>query len=256
MNYAKSSAARRCSAISAARSSPTGCPSMTRHVPAIITRSARCAPHRTSAASGSHRTAASSSTAAPAASPGWAASAGPSGLLSASSGLFGGGVLAASFSASTARSDTFTPALMRDRRLRATRDGRAFGRSRGARGCVKDRARRPQTEERPRRSIGLCRGATRAPTQGPRPEPRPSVATRPGSRCNVAIEAPGPAPMRKTFAVRPATSGTGCPTREDCANRGAFQLTSQRNNLSRPPLRRQTIDYLDQTAIDYRDHSQ
>jgi hypothetical protein len=78
-----------------------------------------------------------------------------------------------------------TPALVRDRRLRATRDGRAFGRSRGARGCVKDRARRPQTEERPWRSIGLCRGATRALTQGPRPEPRPSVATRPGSRCDL-----------------------------------------------------------------------
>ena len=31
-----------------------------------------------------------------------------------------------------------TPALVRNRRLRATRDGWTFGRSRGARGCVKD----------------------------------------------------------------------------------------------------------------------
>jgi hypothetical protein len=50
---AKSRAARLCSASSAARSSQTGSPSTTRHSPAIITRSARCAPHRTSAASGS-----------------------------------------------------------------------------------------------------------------------------------------------------------------------------------------------------------
>ena len=35
-----------------------------------------------------------------------------------------------------------------------------------------------------------------------------------------------------------------------------FEITPQRNNSSRPPLRRRTIDYLDQSAIDYRDHSQ
>jgi hypothetical protein len=34
-----------------------------------------------------------------------------------------------------------------------------------------------------------------------------------------------------------------------------FEITPQRNNSSRPPLRRRTIDYLDQGAIDYRDHS-
>jgi hypothetical protein len=34
-----------------------------------------------------------------------------------------------------------------------------------------------------------------------------------------------------------------------------FEITPQRNNSSRPPLRRRTIDYLDQSAIDYRDHS-
>jgi hypothetical protein len=62
--------------------------------------------------------------------------------------------------------------------------------------------------------------------------------------------------MRKTFAAGAATSGTGCPTRVDRANQRAFELTSQRNNSSRPPHRRQTIDYLDQAAIDYRDHSQ
>ena len=61
--------------------------------------------------------------------------------------------------------------------------------------------------------------------------------------------------MRKTFAAGAATSGTGCPTRVNRANRRAFQLTPQRNDSSRPPLRRQTIDYLDQTIIDYRDHS-
>ena len=89
------------------------------------------------------------------------------------------------FAASTARSDTSRRPWCAIADCRATRDGRAFGRSRGARGCVKGRARRPQTEERPRRRIGLCRGATRALTQGPRPEPRPSVATRPGSRCDL-----------------------------------------------------------------------
>jgi hypothetical protein len=38
---------------------------------------------------------------------------------------------------------------------------------------------------------------------------------------------------------------------------GAYpEITRQRDNSSRPPLRRRTIDYLDQGAIDYRDHSQ
>jgi hypothetical protein len=37
---------------------------------------------------------------------------------------------------------------------------------------------------------------------------------------------------------------------------GAYpEITRQRDNSSRPPLRRRTIDYLDQGAIDYRDHS-
>ena len=37
---------------------------------------------------------------------------------------------------------------------------------------------------------------------------------------------------------------------------GAYsEITPQRDNSSRPPLRRRTIDYLDQGAIDYRDHS-
>ncbi len=61
--------------------------------------------------------------------------------------------------------------------------------------------------------------------------------------------------MRKTFAAGAATSGTGCPTRVNRVNRRAFQRTPKRINSSRPPLRRQTIDYLDQTIIDYRDHS-
>jgi hypothetical protein len=61
--------------------------------------------------------------------------------------------------------------------------------------------------------------------------------------------------MRKTFAAGAATSWTGRPTRVNRANRRVFQLTPQRNNSSRPPIRRQTIDYLDQTIIDYRDHS-
>ena len=51
--HAKSRAAPRCSAISAARSRPMTAPSTTRHAPFTITRSARCAPQRTSAASGS-----------------------------------------------------------------------------------------------------------------------------------------------------------------------------------------------------------
>jgi hypothetical protein len=34
-----------------------------------------------------------------------------------------------------------------------------------------------------------------------------------------------------------------------------FEITPQGNNSSRPPIRRRTIDYLDQGAIDYRDHS-
>jgi hypothetical protein len=61
--------------------------------------------------------------------------------------------------------------------------------------------------------------------------------------------------MRKTFAVGPATSGTGCPTRVGRANRRAFEITPQRDNSSGQPHRRQTIDYLDQGTIDYRDHS-
>ena len=52
--------------------------------------------------------------------------------------------------------------------------------------------------------------------------------------------------MRKTFAVGPATSGTGCPTRVSRANRRAFEITPQRDNSSGQPHRRQTIDYLDQ----------
>ena len=37
---------------------------------------------------------------------------------------------------------------------------------------------------------------------------------------------------------------------------GAYsEVTPQRDNSSRQPLRRQTIDYLDQATIDYRDHS-
>jgi hypothetical protein len=35
-----------------------------------------------------------------------------------------------------------------------------------------------------------------------------------------------------------------------------FEITPRRDNSSRPPLRRRTIDYLDRGAIDYRDHSQ
>ena len=66
--------------------------------------------------------------------------------------------------------------------------------------------------------------------------------------------APGSAPMRKTFAVGPATSGTGCPTRVGRANRRAFEITPRRDNSSGQPHRRQTIDYLDQATIDYRDH--
>jgi hypothetical protein len=38
---------------------------------------------------------------------------------------------------------------------------------------------------------------------------------------------------------------------------GAYsEITPQRDNSNRQPLRRRTIDYLDQGAIDYRDHSQ
>jgi hypothetical protein len=62
--------------------------------------------------------------------------------------------------------------------------------------------------------------------------------------------------MRKTFAAGAATSGTGRPTRVIHANRRGFQLTPQRNNSNRPPRRRQTIDYLNQTIIDYPDHPQ
>jgi hypothetical protein len=50
--HAKSCAASLCAAIKAARSKPAGAPSTTRPRPAIITRSARCAPHRIRVASG------------------------------------------------------------------------------------------------------------------------------------------------------------------------------------------------------------
>ena len=50
---AKARAAALCLAMSAARSTPSGLPSMTRHDPATITRSARCAPQSGSAAIGS-----------------------------------------------------------------------------------------------------------------------------------------------------------------------------------------------------------
>ncbi len=62
--------------------------------------------------------------------------------------------------------------------------------------------------------------------------------------------------MRKTFAVGAATSGTGCPTRVGRASRSALEITLQRDDSSGKPPRRQTIDYLDQATIDYRDHSQ
>jgi hypothetical protein len=62
--------------------------------------------------------------------------------------------------------------------------------------------------------------------------------------------------MRETFAVGAATSGTGCPTGVGQANPRAFEITPQRDNSSGPPLGGETIDYLDQDTIDYRDHSQ
>jgi hypothetical protein len=62
--------------------------------------------------------------------------------------------------------------------------------------------------------------------------------------------------MRKTFAAGAATSGTGCLTRVDRDNRRVFRITPQCNNSRRPPHKGQTIDYLDQRCVDYRDRSQ
>jgi hypothetical protein len=61
--------------------------------------------------------------------------------------------------------------------------------------------------------------------------------------------------MRKTFAAGAATSETGCPTRAGRVNRRAFEITLQRDISSGQPHRRQPIDYLDQSTIDYRAHS-
>jgi hypothetical protein len=62
--------------------------------------------------------------------------------------------------------------------------------------------------------------------------------------------------MRQTFAAGAATSGIGCPERVGRADRCAVEITLQRDNSSgRPPPKGQTIDYLDQDTIDYRDRS-
>jgi hypothetical protein len=62
--------------------------------------------------------------------------------------------------------------------------------------------------------------------------------------------------MRKTFAAGAAKSGAGCLTRGDRDNWRVFPITPQCNNSSRPPHKGQTIDYLDQRCVDYRDRSQ
>jgi hypothetical protein len=61
--------------------------------------------------------------------------------------------------------------------------------------------------------------------------------------------------MRKTFAAGAATFWTTRRTRLIHANRRICQLTPPPNTSGRAPHQAQTIDYLDQRCVEYRDQS-